>query len=177
MPQSSEHVRVPLHDHLFGGARCPHENCRYAKAHAGERSCCDEMMHAIEVDWSCYNFGHGGGHVGFLTACAVCGKTHEGDMLSDWKPEQMQAAKDFTLGKGFPTGNPDVTSPQGDSHMASRFDNVDLGNPMEKILAREKARLAAQNALIAERLGERFSLDEKEVLAVLEELCEESTKG
>ena len=63
----------------------------------------------------------------------------------------------------------------GEDIMSSRFENVDLGNPMARILLREQARIKKQNEMLARALGKRFSLPEGEILEFLTKFSEENS--
>lgn len=78
------------------GAVCPHEECEYLRGHGSACCACGQTRHAIASDWSSYSFGHSGGHVGFLTACAHCGRVDRGHICgSPWTVEELAAAETF----------------------------------------------------------------------------------
>lgn len=82
------------HD-LSGDVPCPHPECRYLAAQHGPWSCCTPVVvHAVASNWDAYSFGHGGGHVAFLTVCPTCGRIDRGHVLGvEWSADDLARAK------------------------------------------------------------------------------------
>lgn len=51
---------------------------------------CGGQVHAVASNWDNYSYGHGGGHVDFLTVCSKCGKVDTGYISgTTWSKENF----------------------------------------------------------------------------------------